>query len=116
MIRGAAAFASCGLAVAAAASLRDPFAPPPVPHVEGATPLQQLEIDRVRLVALVYEPVARALLEDEAGIGYVAGVGTPIGPRGGTVVRIARGKLRIREPAAPGEVVLELRATAEGAR
>ena len=116
MIRVVAAVATWGLVVKAAASLRDPFVPPPAPHVEGVTPLQQVQLDRVRLVALVYEPVQRALLEDDSGVEYIAGIGTPVGPRGGTVVGIARGKLRIREPAATDEVVLELRGATEGAR
>jgi hypothetical protein len=116
MSRLAAAVVGCWLAAAAAASTRDPFAPPALPRVEAATPLQRLEIDRVRLVALVYQPVARALLEDEAGIGYVAAPGTAIGPRGGTVVAIARGALRIREPTAESDIVLELRGTSGSAR
>ncbi len=106
---------ACGLAVAAA-EVRDPFSPPPTPpRADGATPLQRLDIDRLRLVALVYTPAVRALLEDEAGIGHVAVVGTPIGPRGGTVVGIEPGTLRIHEPGA-GEIVLELRAGAGGGR
>ena len=110
MIRRAAALVTCALA---AASVRDPFAAPPAPRVEAATPLQRLEIDQLRLVALVYQPVARALLEDAAGIGYLAGPGTAIGPRGGTVVAIERGRLRIREPAAGDEIVIALPAPPE---
>ena len=113
MIRRAAAWLTCALA---AASVRDPFAPAPAPHAEAATPLQRLEIDQVRLVALVYRPVARALLEDEARIGYLAGPGTAIGPRGGTVVAIERGRLRIREPAARDEIVLAMPGPPEGRR
>jgi hypothetical protein len=99
---------ACSLAVAVA-EVRDPFSPPPPPpRADGATPLQRLEVDQLRLVALVYAPVSRALLEDAAGIGHVAVVGTPIGPRGGTVIGIAPGALRIHEPGT-GDIVLELR-------
>jgi hypothetical protein len=109
--RAAALVMTC---VLAAAGPRDPFAPPPAPRVDAATPLQRIEVDRVRLVALVYRPVMRALLEDDAGVGYVASPGTAIGPRGGTVVAIERGRLRIREPAAPDDIVLTLRMTTAG--
>ncbi len=113
MSRRAAILLTCALAVA---GLRDPFAPPPPPAVEPTTPLQRLEIDRVRLVALVYRPVARALLEDDHGNGYIAAPGVEIGPRRGTVVAIEPGTLRIREPAASDDVVLTLRAPRESAR
>lgn len=102
------------MTLALAVARRDPFVPPEPPAVVATTPLQRLEIDHLRLVALVYQPVARALLEDDAGIGYVAATGTAIGPRGGRVVGIERGKLRIREPAAPEEIILTLRKAAEG--
>jgi Tfp pilus assembly protein PilP len=101
--------AALSLVLAAVAGQRDPFVPPEGPRTMGVTPLERMEIDRVRLVALVYQPVARALLEDDAGIGYVAVTGTPIGPRGGRVVGIERGTLRIREPAAAEDIVLTLR-------
>ena len=88
---------------------RDPFVPPERPRTVAVTPLERIEIDRVRLVALVYQPVERALLEDDAGVGYVAVSGTAIGPRGGRVVGIERGQLRVREPAATEDIVLRLR-------
>ncbi len=87
-----------------AAAPRDPFAPPP-PAAPG-TPLERLDPRQLRLVALVYAPARRALLEDEAGLAHLAAVGTRVGPRGGTVVAIERGMLRIRD--AERDVVLAL--------
>lgn len=102
--------AACVLAGVPAGG-RDPFAPPPSPaQAEARTALQRLEIAQLRLVALLHGGMSRALLEDEAGIGYVASLGTPVGPRGGAVVGIEPGTLRIREPGNPDEIVLELRA------
>ena len=97
------------MALASVVGTRDPFVPPERPRAAAVTPLERIELDRVRLVALVYQPVARALLEDDAGVGYVATTGTPIGPRGGRVVGIEPGRLRIREPAATEDVILVLR-------
>jgi Tfp pilus assembly protein PilP len=93
---------------AAVVGQRDPFLPPEPPRSVALTPLERIEIGRVRLVALVYQPVERALLEDDAGVGYVAVTGTAIGARGGRVSGIERGRLRIREPASPEEIVLTL--------
>ena len=109
MIRAVLAPLVCGLAGASpVAASRDPFSPP-APLGDVGTPLQQVEIDQLRLVALVYDPHApRALLEDGDGIGYVVTLGTPVGRDGGTVVGIERRKLRIRTFATESEVVLEL--------
>jgi len=76
---------------------RDPFAAPPAP-ARPATPLEQVAVDRLRLVGVVYGPVPRALLEDDAGSVHRATVGTPMGPRGGAVAAIEPGRLRVREP------------------
>jgi len=108
MIRCAAALGAWVLGATATAELRDPFTPPaPVPP--GGTPLERLDIDQVRLVALVYDARhPRALLEDAAGIGYVVTQGTPVGRRGGTVLAIEPGRLRIREADADEDLVLAL--------
>jgi len=97
----------------AAAEPRDPFAPAAArPRLE--TPLERVDIDQIRLVAVVHDGhAARALLEDAGGIGYVVGVGTPVGPRGGVVVAVERSALRIHEPDGDDDIVLPLR-TASG--
>jgi Tfp pilus assembly protein PilP len=106
--------ASALVAIVVAAP-RDPFVPPSSPR-PAATPLERLPLDQLRLVALVYRPVARALLEDAEGIGYVAAPGTRIGPAGATVVGIEPGRLRIREPASREETVLKLHPPAGATR
>ena len=99
---------------------RDPFVPPGTVllGVEG-TPLQHIELARLRLVAVVSDTsLARALLEDETGLGYIATVGTPVGRHGGVIVGLGRGSLRILEPKDDGsarEVVLQM-ASASGDR
>jgi Tfp pilus assembly protein PilP len=108
------ALAVCGLVAAAGAESRDPFSPPASAAPAAGAPLERLDLDQVRLVALVHDArPPRALLEDTAGIGYIVGVGTPIGRRGGTVVAIEPGRLRIREPDTDDDVVLTLGLAAE---
>ena len=92
---------------------RDPFVPPgTVPLGVGGTPLQHIELARLRLAAVVSDTsVARALLEDETGLGYIATIGTPVGRNGGVIVGLGRGSLRILEPKDDGsarEVVLQM--------
>ncbi len=96
--------ATCALAVPAAHG-RDPFAPPE--QARPLTPLERVAVDELRLVALVYAPAPRALLEDAAGAAHLATVGTALGPRGARVATIEPGRLRVREPGV-GDVVLEL--------
>lgn len=81
----------------ASAHARDPFAAP-LPVERPVTPLERVQVDRLRLVGLVYAPSPRALLEDDAGAVHRATVGTPMGPRGGAVAAIEPGRLRVREP------------------
>jgi Tfp pilus assembly protein PilP len=108
------ALAVCGLVAAAGAESRDPFSPPASAAPAVGTPLERLDLDQVRLVALVHDALPpRALLEDAAGIGYIVGLGTPIGRRGGTVVAIEPSRLRIREPDTDDDVVLTLGLAAE---
>jgi Tfp pilus assembly protein PilP len=108
------ALAVCGLVATAAAESRDPFSPPASAAPAAGTPLERLDLDQVRLVALVHDArPPRALLEDAAGIGYIVGVGTPVGRRGGTVVAIEPGRLRIREPDTDDDLVLTLGLAAE---
>jgi type IV pilus assembly protein PilP len=108
------------------AGRRDPFRPPRVGAAgqggEPRTPLQRYEIGQLRLVAIIYDTaMARAVVEDEAGLGYIVHVGTAIGPNGGTVQAIERGRVLIHEQAVDfyGEryannVVMELRTAERG--
>jgi type IV pilus assembly protein PilP len=101
-----------------AAGRRDPFRPPRVGAgvSDTQTPLQRYEIGQLRLVAIIYntqEP--RAVVEDDAGLGYIVKVGTPIGTNGGAVRAIEKGRVLVREDAEDfygesqaSEVVLEL--------
>jgi hypothetical protein len=107
---------ACTLVTAAAAGPRDPFSPP-VPGQGGGTALERVDLDQIRLAALALDARApRALLEDAAGIGYIVGVGTPVGRRGGVVIAIERGRLRIREPDVDDDIVLALSAASEPGR
>ena len=95
------------LATVAHARERDPFAAPPAP-ARAATPLERVELERLRLVGLVYGRAPRALLEDDAGAVHRATIGTPVGSRHGVVVAIEPGRLRVREPGGD-DIVLVLR-------
>jgi Tfp pilus assembly protein PilP len=105
---------ACAIACSTtAAEPRDPFVPPgTVPLGVEGTPLQHIELARLRLVAVVSDTsVTRALLEDDTGLGYIATVGTPVGRHGGVIVGVGRGSLRILEPKDDGggrEVVLQM--------
>jgi type IV pilus assembly protein PilP len=107
---------------------RDPFRPPragtATPVGEPRTPLQRYEIGQLRLVAVIYEGRnPRAVLEDDQGLGYIVGIGTPVGPHGGQVRAIERGRILIQEDSVdfygerqPNEVALELRTAERGKR
>lgn len=101
------------LALAVASALggrRDLFlAPAPAP---AASPLERVDLASLRLVALVYEPDARAVVEDGTGAAHVVRPGTPIGRDGGQVIAIERGGLRIREPGRRDDLRLDLAAPA----
>jgi type IV pilus assembly protein PilP len=104
---------------------RDPFRPPragtPLSG-EPRTPLQRYEIGQLRLVAIIYDTRdPRAVVEDEAGLGYIVKVGTPIGPNGGQVRQIERGRVMITEELTDfygetrvNEVAMELRTAQRG--
>jgi len=107
---------------------RDPFRPPRSNQTnlagEARTPLQRYDIGQLRLVAVIYEASApRAVVEDDAGLGYIVRVGTPIGANGGSVKAIERGKLRVEEESIDfygdrqaSEVVMELATDERGKR
>jgi type IV pilus assembly protein PilP len=104
---------------------RDPFRPPRFSAPsrtsgEPRTPLQRYEVGQLRLVAIIYNTGdPRAVVEDNEGLGYIVKAGTPIGPNGGEVTTIERGRVVIKENSVDyygeqriNEVVMELR-TAE---
>ena len=101
-----------------AAGRRDPFRPPRASAgaLDATTPLQRYELGQLRLVAVIYDSaLRRAVVEDDAGLGYIVKVGTPIGPNGGAVHAIERGRVVVREnnqdyygETQASEVVLEL--------
>ena len=106
---------------------RDPFRPPRVgaaPRAAGEprTPLQRYEIGQLHLVAIIYETLEpRAVVEDDQGLGYIVKVGTPIGPSGGVVRAIERGRVLITEQSIDyygeqrlNEVTMELRTAERG--
>jgi len=106
---------------------RDPFKPPSVgvsrqQRGEPTTPLQRYDVGQLKLVAIIYDThEPRAVLEDEAGLGYIVKRGTLVGLNDGEIRAIERGKLVIEEQAVdyygeshPSEIVLELRAAERG--
>jgi type IV pilus assembly protein PilP len=104
---------------------RDPFRPPGAGagHAgEPRTPLQRYEIGQLKLVAIIYDTRdPRAVVEDEQGLGYIVKVGTPIGPNGGQVRAIERGRVTITEESTDyygeprvNEVAMELRTAQRG--
>ena len=107
---------------------RDPFRPPRSNQTnlagEARTPLQRYDIGQLRLVAVIYDTQQpRAVVEDGEGLGYIVRLGTPIGPNGGTVRGIERGRVLISEDAVdfygerhPSDVVMELRTADRGRR
>jgi type IV pilus assembly protein PilP len=107
------------------AGRRDPFRRPgsgTVQSGEPRTPLQRYEIGQLRLVAIIYETRdPRAVVEDDQGLGYIVKIGTAIGPNGGIVRTIERGRVVITEDAVDyygerrvNEVTMELRTAERG--
>lgn len=84
---------------------RDPFRP----YVTAAalaeqrtrqhlTPLQQVELTQIRLVAIAWGIGSNyAMVEDPGGTGYVLRVGTKVGPNGGRVARITPEAVYVEE-------------------
>jgi type IV pilus assembly protein PilP len=103
---------------------RDPFRPPRAGSVRAGeqTPLQRYEIGQLRLVAVIYDTrEPRAVVEDDQGLGYIVKVGTPVGPNGGQVKEIERGRVLISEDSVDfygehrlNEVAMELRTAERG--
>jgi type IV pilus assembly protein PilP len=105
---------------------RDPFRPPSVgvsrQRGEPTTPLQRYDVGQLKLVAIIYDThEPRAVLEDEAGLGYIVKQGTLVGLNDGEIRAIERGRVVVEEQAVdyygeshPSEIVLELRAAERG--
>jgi len=103
---------------------RDPFRPPRAgsSRTGEQTPLQRYEIGQLRLVAIIYDTrEPRAVVEDDQGLGYIVKVGTAIGPNGGQVREIERGRVLISEDSVDfygehraNEVTMELRTAERG--
>ena len=103
---------------------RDPFRPPRLgvgttaSLGETHTPLERYELGQLRLVAVIYgSNQPRAVVEDDQGLGYIVRPGTRIGPNGGEVASIDRGRMVVRETSTdfygeqrPTETVLEMKA------
>lgn len=62
---------------------------PPKPTLEPGTPLERFDLSQLKLVAIIWnikEP--RAMVEDNAGKGYIISPGTNIGKNKGVVSKI----------------------------
>ena len=65
---------------------------------EPVSELQQFEIDKLKLVAVVVGTATpMAMVEDPSGAGHTVKIGTPIGKRFGQVKHIRRGEIIIQE-------------------
>jgi type IV pilus assembly protein PilP len=107
---------------------RDPFRPPRTTSAsmtgEARTPLERYEIGQLRLVAIIYDTTEpRAVVEDDSGLGYIVKVGTRVGPNGGQVRGIERGRVIVREDYTdfygehhPNDVTMELKVADRGKR
>jgi type IV pilus assembly protein PilP len=107
---------------------RDPFRPPRVNQTtlagEARTPLQRYDLGQLKLVAVIYDAEKpTAVVEDDAGLGYIVKVGTPIGANGGAVKSIEKGTVRVEEESIDfygdrqtSVVVMELAADERGKR
>ena len=110
------------------AGRRDPFRPPKATSAtasgETRTPLERYELGQLRLVAVIYDTrEPRAVVEDDSGLGYIVKKGTRIGPNGGVVDDIERGRVRVREDYVdfygehhPTDVTMELKVAERGKR
>jgi Tfp pilus assembly protein PilP len=107
---------------------RDPFRPPQARTIASVggerSPLQRYEIGQLKLVATIYDTATpRAVVEDEAGLGYIVKVGTEIGVNGGVVRAIDRGRILVEEHSVDffgeqraSEVILEMASGERGSR
>ncbi len=107
-------------------SPRDPFRPfataaAAKPREAPRTPLEQIELSALKLVAILHEGAGpKAMVEDDATLGYTIGIGTRIGSGGGVVKAIAADRVIVEETTVDpsgahsrSEVVLRLRPDGE---
>ncbi len=90
----------------AVGSGRDPFSPPLASRGDDAVgPLQRIPLRQLELAAVMSAGgMARALLQDGAGTGYIVVVGSLVGDQGGRVTAIEPGRVVVEAGAGPGRV------------
>jgi len=84
---------------------RDPFRPMTLQTKvdytrtrENLSPLERFELSQLKLVGIVWDiKDPRAMVEDNAGLGYTLKVGTPIGRNDGKVKAIQRNEVVVEE-------------------
>jgi Tfp pilus assembly protein PilP len=82
---------------------RDPFRPfnlalRPKAVEPPATPLEQYAVGSLKLVAVIYDTQnPKAMVEDDAGLGYTIGPGMKIGNQGGVVKTIDPDRIVVEE-------------------
>lgn len=83
---------------------RDPFRPMTLrtkanrPTRENLSPLERLELSQLKLVGIIWDTKdPRAMVEDNAGLGYVIKIGTPIGSHDGKVKAIHQAEVVVEE-------------------
>jgi Tfp pilus assembly protein PilP len=65
---------------------------------ENLSPLEQLELGQLKVTGIVWDIKApKAMIEDNAGFGYIAQVGTPIGNNEGKIKAIYRDEVVVEE-------------------
>lgn len=85
------------------AARRDPFRPPNLlpagTEKRGPLgPLERYDIGQLKLVGVVWQlGQPRAMVEDEAGLGFIVEVGTRIGKNGGVVTKVEPNRVMIEE-------------------
>jgi len=83
---------------------RDPFRPPSIQartdtrSRDNLSPLERFELGQLKVVGIVWDvKEPRAMIEDNAGLGYTILVGTPIGTSEGRVKGIHRDQVVVEE-------------------
>ena len=83
---------------------RDPFQPMTLQTKtssrprENLSPLEQLELGQLKVTGIVWDiQEPKAMIEDNAGLGYIAKVGTPIGSNEGKIKAIYRNEVVVEE-------------------
>jgi tetratricopeptide (TPR) repeat protein len=67
-------------------------------RVGRLTPLQRLEISQLTLVGIIWnERIAKAVIQDASGKGYIVARGTLVGKKGGYIKRVLKNKIVIEE-------------------